>query len=370
MKFLTGDDNGLVKLTNQKKTLVFGKTNRHQGVQYIAFINDETIAIARSNGQLDIMNTTGTILKSIQLFEKQKFVGLSVYKNIVITCSDHGQVDYTPVDTEGKKPLFDYEMKEKKINLGINDLCCFKVHPNLPHLFATGGKERELSIWDYNSEKTEPVWKAKNVKNNKLDMRVGVWVTDINFIEVKDEKENGNDFQAKILISTGYSHIRIYDPKVQKRPVKEYHFPDLPIYHCIAGESKVYFSDTVGNLTCIDYNNGQMLGKYKGIAGAVGAMALYEDKLIVVGNDRWLRVFETSGKRGELEKVYLKQRLTCVLVYDDPVQEAPKEDETQDIWDEIPTVTEDNKRKHEEEPVVEKKKPKSKTSGKKIKKQG
>ncbi|KAJ3317528.1 WD repeat-containing protein 74 [Boothiomyces sp. JEL0866] len=366
MKFITGDDNGLVKLTGQKKTAVFGKPNRHQAVQYMAFVNPETIAVARSNGCLDILNTTGTVLKSIPLFEKQKFVGLSVYKNIVITCSDNGQVDYTPVDVKGAEPLFDYELKGKRINLGINDLCCFKVHPNLPHLFATGGKERELSLWDYNSEKLEPVWKAKNVKNNKLDMRVGVWVTDINFIEVNPEKESGNDFQAKILISTGYSHIRIYDPKIQKRPVKEYHFPDLPLYHCIADENKVYFS----NLTCIDYSNGQMLGKYKGIAGAVGGMALHDDKLVVVGNDRWLRVFETHGKRGEIEKTYLKQRLTCVLVFDDQPEEQPQEEEPEgdDIWSEIPTVTEDNKRKIEEEPVVVKKKTKSKSSAKKIKK--
>ncbi|KAJ3273848.1 WD repeat-containing protein 74 [Terramyces sp. JEL0728] len=365
MKFITGDDNGLIKLTNQKKTLVFGKTSRHQAVQYVAFINSETIAVCRSNGFLEIMNTNGTILKSLQLFEKQKFVGLSVYKNIAITCSDNGQVDYTPVEVEGTKTLFDYELKEKRINLGVNDLCCFKVHPNLPHLFVTGGKERELSIWNYNSEKVEPVWKAKNVKNNKLDMRVRVWITDINFIEVQPEKEDGSDYKTKILISTGYSHIRIYDPKLQKRPVKEYHFPELPIYRAIADQNRVYFSDTVGNLTCIDYNNGQMLGKYKGIAGAVAAMAIHDDKLIVVGNDRWLRVFETSGKRSEIEKVYLKQRLTSVLAYEDAVEPEEDKDE-QDLWDELPTITDDNKRKIKEEPVAVKKM-KSKEKTKKIK---
>lgn len=90
-----------------------------------------------------------------------------------------------------------------------------RVHPAHHHIFAVGGKERDLTIYDitklspnadhqkercdvapamengkdavnrFKREKKEErgvIFRAKNVKNDFLDLRVPVWVTDIEWL--------------------------------------------------------------------------------------------------------------------------------------------------------------------------------------------
>jgi WD40 repeat protein len=62
---------------------------------------------------------------------------------------------------------------------------------------AYGGKENELQLFDLATEKVE--WTAKNVPQNFLDLRLPVWVTDIQFLR------NSND--RKIAICTAYGQV-------------------------------------------------------------------------------------------------------------------------------------------------------------------
>jgi len=86
-----------------------------------------------------------------------------------------------------------------------------KVHPKVSHIFATGGEERELCIWDLdkidkdetdeeeNAYKIEPIWIAKNVKHDFLNLRVPVWVTCMQWLDDNDT--------TKIIIGTGHHHV-------------------------------------------------------------------------------------------------------------------------------------------------------------------
>ena len=58
-------------------------------------------------------------------------------------------------------------------SLGQDNLFTFKQHSQHPHLFATGGEERDLHVWDVTkfSDSVTETWKAKNVKNDHLDLR-------------------------------------------------------------------------------------------------------------------------------------------------------------------------------------------------------
>ena len=93
------------------------------------------------------------------------------------------------------------------------DLCRLRVHPKEHHLFACGGKERELSVWDANSykegifieaqkkkeSKAGLVWMSKNVSHDFLDLRVPVWITDLQFLSKQET--------TKLVVGTKYHQV-------------------------------------------------------------------------------------------------------------------------------------------------------------------
>jgi ribosome biogenesis protein NSA1 len=63
-------------------------------------------------------------------------------------------------------------------------------------LVATGGKENDLKVWNLKSDLTEPVFKAKNVADNWIQLREPVWVTCIDFID-----------KNKVAVGTAYHQV-------------------------------------------------------------------------------------------------------------------------------------------------------------------
>lgn len=71
------------------------------------------------------------------------------------------------------------------------NLSCME-HSNVQtNVIGTGGKDSDLKLWDLN-DPTTPVFQAKNVKNDWLNLQVPIWVTGIGFLMDK-----------KIVTSTG-----------------------------------------------------------------------------------------------------------------------------------------------------------------------
>lgn len=93
---------------------------------------------------------------------------VSKFEDSLITAYDNGLV-YIQQDDE----------IVKEINTGSH-LQCLSRNKNI---IGTGGKEAELKLFDIsNLESTTPVFQAKNVRNDWLNLRVPVWVTGINFL--------------------------------------------------------------------------------------------------------------------------------------------------------------------------------------------
>ena len=61
----------------------------------------------------------------------------------------------------------------------------------------------------------------------------------------------------------------------------------------------------MGNISAIDASNGQLLGRYRGIAGAVSDIYSCENFpfIVTVSMDRKLRVFEEKGQRRLVKEV-------------------------------------------------------------------
>ncbi|XP_042855775.1 WD repeat-containing protein 74-like [Penaeus japonicus] len=198
--------------------------------------------------------------------------------------------------------------------------------PQSPNLIATGGKENDLQLWDLNIP-DEPIFTAKNIKPDMLQLRVPVWVSDMTFLPEPN----------CIALATRHCHVRMYDHKRQRRPVVNFEWEESPLT-CItpvADKSQVVVGTAHGRMGRFDLRMNkpeQPVGIYKSFAGAVRDLVVHPHLPLVfsVALDRFLRVHHLeTGKL--IHKEYLKSRLNRVLVRDDfeegdliPSTEKPK----------------------------------------------
>ncbi|KAJ2001750.1 Ribosome biogenesis protein nsa1 (NOP7-associated protein 1), partial [Coemansia thaxteri] len=312
---------------------------------------EQTLVVARKNGAIDVVaKDSGESLYSFtepdfcspfsiksngKLITSRSFVGIGATPSHFITGTNMGQVRFQPYNCEESATL---------LKLGM-DVSKLRVHEKKTSLFAVGGRELELSVWDaevahaasgntsFVKPSCAPLFKSKNVSNDFLDLRVPVWITDMQFIG--DDTTN-----PTIATSTGYKQIRIYDARAQQRPVHDWEVSKHPINHILVSHTvpELYFADNVGNLQQLDLRTGKTIGGFKGIAGAVKAIALSEDgtKVAAAGLDRFLRVYEATGMRRPLHRAYIKQRVTQII-WDwdskDINQEEEEQKEADIIWE-------------------------------------
>ncbi|KAK1154991.1 hypothetical protein AOXY_G28052, partial [Acipenser oxyrinchus oxyrinchus] len=217
--------------------------------------------------------------------------------------------------------------------------------PSQRHRVATGGKENDLKIWDLQRPE-EPVFRAKNLRNDWLDLRVPVWIRDMQFIPGSD----------KVVTSTGYHQVRVYDPaSPQRRPVLQVEYEEYPLtaLSLTADANSVVVGNTHGQVAIIDLRQGRLLRCLKGVAGSVLSLQCHSSLPLVAscGLDRFLRIHNTQDGRLQ-HKVYLKSRLNCLLfssrdkleadgetALQDGVKEEDEGEEEDEVWADMPTVT-------------------------------
>lgn len=161
--------------------------------------------------------------------EKGRFVGLFIHDNHLVACTSTGDLSYTPLKQRKNetKTIF---------NLGPN-LEIVRAHPTQTHIFAIGGKDRDLCIYDIKviakARKQEQeaidaagpnkntslhkkksnknvglVFQAKNIKNDFLDLQQPVWIHDLQFM---------NQEATKIAVATHYHQVGTFSFYGQRR---------------------------------------------------------------------------------------------------------------------------------------------------------
>ncbi|XP_060014866.1 WD repeat-containing protein 74 isoform X5 [Lagenorhynchus albirostris] len=227
------------------------------------------------------------------------------------------------------------QLLELRVGPGV---CRMRQDPARPHMVATGGKENALKVWDLQGSE-EPVFRAKNVRNDWLDLRVPIWDQDIQFLPESQ----------KLVTCTGYHQVRVYDPaSPQRRPVLEATYGEYPLtaMTLTPGGNSVIVGNTHGQLAEIDLRQGRLLVCLKGLAGSVRGLQCHPSKPLLAscGLDRVLRVHRIRNPRGLDHKVYLKSQLNCLLLSgrdnweDEPHEpqepnKVPSEDtETDELW--------------------------------------
>ncbi|XP_023650867.2 WD repeat-containing protein 74 [Paramormyrops kingsleyae] len=301
------------------------------------------VLVGCSNGELKTFSTEkGLFTETRQCGQSDegKFTGLAVADSALVTSVESGLV----------KVWKDGATKPVEINAG-RSVCRMRQNALQRHHVATGGKENGLKVWDLERPDV-PVFTAKNVRNDWLDLRVPEWVRDLAFIPDSE----------KIVTCTGHHQVRVYDPaSPQRRPVLEAQFGEYPLTALAlpAGSPCVVVGNTQGQLALIDLRKGLVRGCLKGLAGGVRELQCHPSLPLVAscGLDRFLRIHSLDDHSLQ-HKVYLKSRLNCVLLSSKDLEACPEaapaeqevaEEEGEDVegedavWDAMETVTERRK---------------------------
>ncbi|KAK6464759.1 ribosome biogenesis protein NSA1 [Scheffersomyces coipomensis] len=417
MKLLvSSDDNG------QVKEVIFNRgtdTSKKDGQQPISIKNfctepkvisksrlinfsDKYLVAAKLGGSLNIYELPD---EEIEMEDEEKYKLLHSYNlevekgDVPIALIANDELESIIVAYESSKVFIinlsneDFNVDPILINLDINKpIAAFVENPYEHGTFAYGGKEVDVKIIrlfeknvnheifskkDYKkSFIPKELFKAKNAKNDHLDLRPQIWISQILFF--KDQPTNG----YKFITATRYGQIRLYDTTHGRRPIKDFKLCDKPIITLSfvnENESEIIVTDTHNliakhSLTLVDENAhktisasagviikpvAKLLGKFSegGNTGATFGVASNGEILVTGGLDRYVRVFDIES-RELLGKVYLGVEISSILIVDDEdeieeadiVNEAPiiqkrkrrdiateakEESDEEDLWNEL-----------------------------------
>ncbi|KAM3958650.1 LOW QUALITY PROTEIN: WD repeat domain 74 lethal (2) k09848 [Aphomia sociella] len=252
------------------------------------------VMLGRKNQQIQIYNTEqGTITKSYTAdFSTGHPVGVGRCKRKYIAALSDGVV----------------KIWSKKVELTVETgkMDRMRVCDDEPTLFATGGEENDLKIWQIGEP--APVFAAKNLPNDWLQLRRPIWVSDLTFLPGEGEL-------AAVCSRHGY--VRLYDTRAQRRPVCNVDFNAMAAV-CIApsfDERNVLVGFGRGQLHQVDLRKGRPDKGFKGAAGAItDVLAVPGERLIISTSlDRHLRIHQYDNKE-LVYKQYLTSKLSNVLV--------------------------------------------------------
>ncbi|XP_063390912.1 WD repeat-containing protein 74 [Cydia fagiglandana] len=195
-------------------------------------------------------------------------------------------------------------------------------------LFATGGEENDLKI--YRIGEPEPIFSAKNLAHDWLQLRRDIWVSDLCWCG------QGGQLAA---VCSRHGYIRLYDVRAQRRPVCNIE-TDKMAATCIApgrDEREVMVGFGRGQLHAVELRAGRLGAGLRGAAGAVAAVAVAAGRVYSASLDRHLRVHCYNTKQ-LLYKQYLTSKLTGLLIQTEgstPLRSAPEVKEEPEVQDEM-----------------------------------
>lgn len=247
--------------------------------------------------------------------ERESFVGVHGDADSVVACTSHGHLHLIK------------DEDHSTLSLGVKDLCVMKIHPSETHLMVTGGKESDLMLWDLSklsADSVEPMWKAKNVPHDFLDLRQPIWITDLHW---------RGDSPHHLVTVTEHGQVRVYDTERNRRPVGDFRVSEMPLRaSCLVSHDVVAVGNTIGEVSLIDLSSGKVVRKCRGVSGCVRGLFPVANRLCVVSFDRFLRFYDVDSSE-LISHIYLKQRMSAVVALDESDDEI--EDEDDELWEQL-----------------------------------
>ena len=126
--------------------------------------------------------------------------------------------------------------------------------------FAVAGRENEIHVYD---SKLNVVWRSRNVKNDRLNMKVPIWYTSLQFIPHK---------KNLLAAATNYHELRFYDLGLKRRPILNCTKIDENAFvtiYCPENQDFLYLSTSTGSLMKINLSTGIRISNLRGPSGSI-----------------------------------------------------------------------------------------------------
>lgn len=146
--------------------------------------------VCRSSGYVDILSKSEKKPVKTVLLKDGPFAGAEMFGQKFIACSKSGLLSLGSLEND--------VLSSHTIATDVSRMRMSYDSSNV----AIGGIENDLSIFDINKGFKEPVFKAKNVKHDFLDLRVPVLINDLTYAtEGNDEILVANKNKVSVLVS-------------------------------------------------------------------------------------------------------------------------------------------------------------------------
>jgi len=371
MKFLTGDETGICKWVRVESQKIerFGAQRLRDGVQQLCWAGpsdnrESRVVVGYESGCLEARSSTdGSVLSSMSMAPNVRRIEAFEDRLLAVSACGSSAIvegwcgDELPSDEGGSAHNF-------QLPAPIADA---KLDPCGRSRLAFGGGENDVKLWDL--DRGDVVWRAKNVREDHLCLRVPVKVSSLQWAT------GCAPSRGLLIAGTKDGKLRLYDVNAQRRPLFELQIgfqvgggsggytgtaDDMPRPMMCSAVTQVrgkdwsfFCGNTMGVLREYDLRNLPSCkaaeippGRkshlklaartlpfkrgYRGITGSIRAVDVHAtgEALVAVGLGRFAYIFETR-KRRMVSKVYLKQKLCAVLMSSEERQ-APKGEASED----------------------------------------
>ncbi|KAK1128298.1 hypothetical protein K0M31_002767 [Melipona bicolor] len=224
-----------------------------------------------------------------------KITGISRYDEAILTAVQSGEVK-----------LWRFKEEDGFIIKAGKNLDKMRHSRIKKEIIATGGQEHALKLFDI--EKRVQIFTEKNVPHDWLQVRVPIWISDVDFLPGTEE----------IVTTSKYGHVRLYDPKSQRRPVINVEIKEeaLTCLTVAPREKQIIVGSGKGRMNLVDLRKpAKILNTYKGFVGGVTGIACSRNEpyVVSVSLDRYLRIHHIDTKE-LLKKMYLTSKISCMLL--------------------------------------------------------
>lgn len=252
------------------------------------------------------------------------FINLSVDEsNRIVLATNKGSVFIWKSENDiNKDPV--------KLTLPLNEkevVEAFQIHPGADNVdyVAYGGKETDLRVAKLptlkdmkkdNKKQPEIVFKAKNVSNSRLELRVPIHIKKLLF----DKSSTPKNF--KIYTFTAWGDMRFYESSAGRKPRSSILVlpRKAPIINVTWISDELVVSDNTGIVVKVNPLSGAQISKFKGQIGTTQALDNFKDSILATtGSDRYIRAYD-NNTRECLVKVFVGTQSNAIAIIEDNEQ--------------------------------------------------
>lgn len=324
--------NGSIELWQEKHA-----TNQAFGTYHRIRTSDNIFA-SNQDDETDTQTRTRPIaLDSLQ--DKNRLCAADSLGRLVILKADSASIEanYSPFAKQASTISY---TKGQYLNM---DICSAMAVDSVGSRIAVAGRERETTLVDL--ETGDTVWKAKNLSPDPQTLlQHPIWSTALLFLDSSVSFCGSNHIMAA---GTAYKQVRLYDVRTDskvRRPIS--YTPEGFLSHrvtalCQVDSNHLVVGDSAGFLHSLDTRmfgrkrKGNInLARFVGPVGSIRQVVKHDSQpiLATVGLDRMLRTYNVENRK-QLDCVYLKQRLNCLLIFGDETWSSAEMDVTVDMED-------------------------------------